>query len=294
MPIDIDKLMSFEIPVVRQELKPNDIALYALSVGLGRDPLDAKQLAFVDPLQGPSVIPSMVLVMAHPGFWLSHPQSGVDPNAVLHAAQGYEILGELPSGGSVESRTRVTNVIDKGEGKAGLILSETELRDGSDKLFARLHRTTFIRGGGGFGGSEEGGPKRQEAPTTTPDIVVELTTGREQALLYRLNGDLNPLHSDPALAQKLGFAAPILHGLCTMGIVTHAVIRGLADYRADALRSMRLAFSNPVYPGETIRTEIWRDGRFRASVAERDVVVINDGVAELTAVSSREVGALHD
>ena len=119
--------------VAGQVFRPNDIALYALSVGMGRDPLDTRQLAYVDPLQGPAVMPSMVLVMAHPGFWLvADPQSGVDPRAALHAAEAFEILGPIPAGGEVESRTRVTEVIDKGEGKAALILTETELCDGSD------------------------------------------------------------------------------------------------------------------------------------------------------------------
>lgn len=281
MPIDIDRLMAFEVPVVRQTLRPNDIALYALSVGMGRDPLDTRQLAYVDPLQGPRMMPSMVLVLAHPGFWIAHPESGVDPKAVLHAAQGLRISGPLPSEGEVESRTRVAEVVDKGEGKAALIHIETELRDGDGRLFATLERTTFVRGGGGFGGSTGASSPRTEAPQGPPDLTVDLDTGREQALLYRLNGDLNPLHSDPAIARKSGFDAPILHGLCTMGVVTHALLRGLADYRADAIRAMRLRFSSPVYPGETIRTEIWNDGRFRASVPARGVTVVEDGTADV-------------
>jgi len=281
MPIDIDRLMRFKVPEVRQTLTPKDIALYALSIGMGRDPLDAAQLRFVDPLQGPAIMPAMVLVMAHPGFWLADPQSGVDPKAVLHAAQSFEIIGELPEGGEVVSRTRVTGVIDKGEGKAALILSDTELDDGTGRLFARLGRTIFIRGGGGFGGKDEALPGRAEAPASPPDVVVDLNTGREQALIYRLNGDLNPLHSDPSLAKKLGFDVPILHGLCTMGVVTHAVLRGLADYRAERVRSVKLRFSKPVFPGETIRTQIWNSGHFRALVPTREAVVVEDGFATL-------------
>lgn len=283
MPIDIDKLMALPIPTVRQTLTPRDIGLYALSVGMGRDPLDARQLAYVDPLQGPAVMPAMVLVMAHPGFYLGHPDSGVDPKGVLHADQSFDILGPLPSGGEVESRTRITDVIDKGEGKAALILAETELRDGAGRPFARLNRTTFIRGGGGFGGSSE--PKAPvdscPAPQGAPDHVIDLATDPDQALLYRLNGDLNPLHSDPDLARKLGFDRPILHGLCTMGVVTHALLQALGDYRADALTRVQLRFAKPVYPGETIRTEIWNDGSFRALVPARDTLVIDGGFAAL-------------
>ncbi|MBM0206453.1 MaoC family dehydratase N-terminal domain-containing protein [Micromonospora sp. STR1s_5] len=280
-PIEIDKLTSFEIPSVRETLTPNAIALYALSIGMGRDPLDVRQLAFVDPLRGPAVMPSMVLVMAHPGFWLGDPRTGVDPKAVLHAAQGFEIVGPIPSSGVVESHTRITNVDDKGEGKPALIQSETELGDASGTIFARLARTTFVRGGGGFGGSSGPAAQGQENATTPPEVTVDLTTRAEQALLYRLNGDLNPLHSDPEIASQAGFDGPILHGLCTMGVVTHAVLRVLADYRAERLRSIKLRFSKPVYPGETIRTEIWSDGRFRARLLERDTVVIDDGLVQI-------------
>ncbi|WP_449044032.1 MaoC/PaaZ C-terminal domain-containing protein [Paracoccus versutus] len=281
MSIDLDKLMRLEIPVVRQELTPRDIALYALSIGMGRDALDARQLPYVDPLQGPQVMPAMVLVMAHPGFYLGHPDSGVDPKGVLHADQAIEILGPIPGTGTVESRTRITEVIDKGAGKPALILAETELSDGEGRRFARLNRTTFIRGGGGFGGpSEPRNPvPRLPEPQTAPDHVVDLETADAQALIYRLNGDLNPLHSDPELARKLGFERPILHGLCTMGVVCHALLRALGGYRAETMRAVRLRFAKPVYPGETIRSEIWADGRFRALVPARDAVVIDGGLA---------------
>lgn len=280
MSIDINKLMRLPIPVVRQTLTPRDIALYALSIGMGRDPLDARQLPYVDPLQGPQVMPAMVLVMAHPGFYLGHPDSGVDPKAVLHADQSIEITGSVPSEGEVESRTRITEVLDKGEGKAALILAETTL-SAEGTPFARLHRTTFIRGGGGFGGPstpENPAPARL-IPEGPPDHVVDLETGGEQALLYRLNGDLNPLHSDPELARRLGFNRPILHGLCSMGVVCHALLRALGDYRGNAMHKVALRFAKPVYPGETIRTEIWRDGTFRARIPARDVTVIDGGSA---------------
>lgn len=277
MPIAIEKLQQFQVPAVRQTLRPTDIALYALSVGLGRDPVDPDQLGFVDPLRGPAVMPAMVLVMAHPGFWMGHPDSGIDAKGVLHAAQAFEILGPLPAGGEVASSTCVTDVIDKGAGKAALVLTETELRDGSGRLFARLERTTFVRDGGGFGGHAGTAPAPEPPPLTPPDFTVDLATGREQALLYRLNGDLNPLHSDPALTRKAGFERPILHGLCTMGVVTHALLAALAGYRPERLRAVRLRFSQPVFPGETIRTEIWRDGRFRALVPARNAIVVEGG-----------------
>jgi len=133
-----------------------------------------------------------------------------------------------------------------------------------------------------FGGEDGSGVARVETPDTSPDHVVDLPTRPEQALLYRLNGDLNPLHSDPARARKLGFEMPILHGLCTMGVVTHALLSALAGYDPRALRAVSLRFQNPVWPGETIRTEIWNDGRFRARVPERDAIVIDGGLARVS------------
>jgi len=283
MPIDIDRLMRFAPPSARQELTPRDIAFYALSIGMGGDPCDPRQLPFVDPLQGPVVMPAMVLVMAHPGFYLASPESGVDPKAVLHADQSIELIGPVPVAGEVTSRTRITEVLDKGPGGPALILSETVLSDAQDAPFARLKRTTFIRGGGGFRGVADAAnpaPVRP-APEGPPDKVVDLATRPEQALLYRLNGDLNPLHSDPDLARLAGFDRPILHGLCTMGVVCHALLRALGQYRAETLRAVSLRFAKPVYPGETIRTEIWRDGSFRALAVERDVVVVDRGFARL-------------
>jgi acyl dehydratase len=281
MPIDIDRLMRVAPPSGRQELTPRDIAFYALSIGIGSDPCDARELSFVDPLQGPVVMPAMVLVMAHPGFYLADPESGVDPKAALHADQAIELIGPIPSAGEVTSRTRITDVLDKGAGGPALIVSETELSDAKGTPFARLRRTTFIRDGGGIGGAAEAtnpAPVRHtsEGP---PDHVVDLATRPDQALFYRLNGDLNPLHSDPDLARQVGFERPILHGLCTMGVVSHALMRALGHYRPETMRAVSLRFSKPVYPGETIRTEIWRGGSFRARSVERDVVVVDCGFA---------------
>lgn len=287
MPIDIDRLMRFAPPSARQDLAPRDIAFYALSIGIGSDPCDTRQLPFVDPLQGPVVMPAMVLVMAHPGFYLANPESGVDPKAVLHADQAIELIAPIPAAGEVTSHTRITDVLDKGPGGPALILSETGLSDAQGTPFARLKRTTFIRGGGGFGGAAQAAnpaPVRQ-TPEGPSDHMVDLATRPEQALFYRLNGDLNPLHSDPDLARQVGFERPILHGLCTMGVVCHALLRALGQYRADTMRAVSLRFVRPAYPGETIRTEIWRDGSFRALAVERDVVVVDRGFARFEGAS---------
>ncbi|MFT3978770.1 MAG: MaoC family dehydratase N-terminal domain-containing protein, partial [Sphingomonas bacterium] len=152
MPLDPEKLLRFPIPRARQRVTPRDAAFYALSIGMGQDATDAAQLPFVDPLAGPVAMPAMALVLAHPGFWLGHPDSGVDPVAVLHGAQSFELFAPLPVDGEVESATRITGLVDKGPGKPALIFTATDLTDASGRCFARLDRTTFIRAGGGFGG----------------------------------------------------------------------------------------------------------------------------------------------
>ena len=209
--------------------------------------------------------------------------AGVDPVAVLHAGQSMLLLGPIPTRGEVESATSITHLVDKGPGKAALIFTETELREDSGTCFARLNRTIFVRGGGGFGGSTQG-PKATAppAPEGEASFVVDLPTGYEQALLYRLNGDLNPLHSDPVIAARAGYTRPILHGLCTMGVIIHAILRSRLGYRAEYLRAVQLRFAAPVFPGETIRTQIWNNGAFRALVVERDIIVADEGFAAIS------------
>jgi len=279
MAIEYEKLLNYPIPEVRQSLTRQDAAFYALSIGLGQDPMDARQLDFVDHHRAMQAVPSMAVVLCHPGFWVRDERTGVDAVRVVHGEQAIELHRPLPVEAELVGRTRVTGIVDKGEGKGALLYSEKQVRGVDGTLYATTRSTSFLRGDGGFGGPA--GPVRtpHPMPDTAPDITVDLATRAEQALYYRLNGDDNPLHADPAVAAKAGFPRPILHGLCTLGVVTHALIRALADYRAAALRALDLRFSAPVLPGETIRTEIWLGGAFRARVVERDTIVVNNGMA---------------
>ncbi|WP_159348145.1 MaoC/PaaZ C-terminal domain-containing protein [Roseomonas harenae] len=277
--IEYEKLLNFPIPEVRQRVTPRDAVFYALSVGLGQDPLDKRQLDFVDADRKLRVLPSMAVVLAHPGFWAANPETGIDAVKVVHGEQRITLHRPLPVEGEVIGRTRVTGLVDKGEGKGALMYSEKEIRDASGTLLAVTSSTTFLRGDGGFGGPSGPVIPPNAIPEAAPDITVDLPTRTEQALYYRLNGDDNPLHADPDVAAKAGFPRPILHGLCTLGVVAHALLRELGNYEADSMKGLSLRFSSPVYPGETIRTEIWRSGAFRARVVERDVVVVNNGAA---------------
>ena len=284
MAIDYQKLLDFDIPEVRQRITPRDAILYALSIGMGQNPLDTRQLDYADHHRSLKVVPSMAVVLGHPGFWLRNPATGVDAVRLVHGEQSIELLRPLPIEGEIVAKTRVTGIVDKGEGKGALLFSEKAVRvAASGELIAITRSTTFLRGDGGFGGPSGPVASPHALPVSPPDITIELATRPEQALSYRLNGDDNPLHSDPAVAAKAGFPRPILHGLCTAGVVTHAVLAGLCGYDATRLTGWRLRFTSPVYPGETIVTEIWRDGSFRARIKERDVIVINNGHATVAA-----------
>ncbi|HGN2703170.1 TPA: MaoC/PaaZ C-terminal domain-containing protein [Pseudomonas aeruginosa] len=278
MALDPEVLLNYPIPEVRQRYSRCDSAFYALSLGLGGDPLDERQLAYVDPCRDLQALPCMALVLGHPGFWLGNPATGVDALRLVHGEQRLEWRRPLPAEGEVIGRTRVTGLVDKGADKGALLYSEKVLSDAlSGEVLAVARSTTFLRGDGGFGGSRQVPETPHRLPERTPDLRLDLPTRPEQALYYRLNGDDNPLHAEPAAALRAGFPRPILHGLCTLGVAFHAVLRGLADYRAGQLGHLQVRFSAPVFPGETLRTEMWSDGSFRTRVVERDVVVLDNG-----------------
>jgi acyl dehydratase len=174
----------------------------------------------------------------------------------------------------------VASLVDKGEGRGALMVTEREVIDAATgDILALATATVFLRGDGGFGGPSGPVAPPHKMPEGAPDLAIDLPTRPEQALYYRLNGDDNPLHADPAFAARAGFPRPILHGLCTFGVVAHALVRGLCGGEPGRIKKFGCRFSAPVFPGETIRTEIWRDGSFRALVVERDVVVVNHGFA---------------
>ncbi len=279
MPITYDALMNHRLPDVRQQVTPRDMVLYALSVGFGQDPKDPRQLDFVDHHRALRAVPTAVVVLGHPGFWVADPATGIDAVQVVHGEQGIVLHRPLPVTGEVVGRTRVTGLVDKGPGRGALLYTEKLLLDDAGGLLATLTSTTVLRGDGGFGGPA--GPVRppHPVPDGPPDWTMDLPTRPEQALLYRLNGDDNPLHADPALAARAGYPRPILHGLCTLGVVGHALLATLGGYDPARFREMHLRFTAPVFPGETIRTEGWHGGAFRARVVERDVVVVSNGRA---------------
>jgi acyl dehydratase len=282
MAIDYETLMALEVPEVTRRYTAKDTILYALGIGLGADPMDEAQLRFVYE-KDLKAVPTLVNVLALPGSWVR--DSGLDYARIVHGEQSVRIHAPIPPEGEVTSKLRVTDVIDKGEGKGALVYAQRELREtASGTRLATIGTTIFARGDGGIGGPARAQPPTHAVPERAPDGVVVLSTVPQQALLYRQSGDYNPLHADPAVAQRAGFPRPILHGLATFGVAAHALLKGVCGYDSDRLASIEGRFTAPVFPGETFETDYWIDGEtvsFCTRVQGRDAVAINNGRATL-------------
>jgi len=284
MTIVYDKLLNWRIPEVRHRYTARDTVLYALSVGLGSDPMDERQLRFVYE-SNLLALPTYPIVLGYPGFWLKDPGTGVDWVKLVAGELKLRIHRLPPTDGEVIGLTHVSGIVDKGAGKGALIYATRDVRDAaSGELLSTLTTTSFCRGDGGFGGPTGPVPAIHALPQRSPDHICDLPTLSQAALIYRLNGDYNPLHADPAVARAAGFDRPILHGLCSVGVAGHALLKAVCNYDPTRLVGLDVRFSAPVLPGETLRTEIWLDGEvvsFRTKVKERDVVVLNNGRAVL-------------
>ena len=277
--MDVERIRNMTIDPIVQSYDFRDTILYALGLGYGSDPLDRSELPFVYE-KDLRCLPSYANLLCHPGFWAQKAEFGIDWVKILHAEQDYQIHSPLPATGTIRGEYSVVGIEDKGEGRGALLHQAKTLYDTrDDTVLAVVRSTLFMRGNGGEGGFGEAPPVAEKLPERAPDRVVEIETLPRQALIYRLSGDYNPIHADPDLAQKAGFSQPILHGLCTNGIATRAILKAYADNDPARLTSMFVRFSSPVMPGETIRCEFFEgDGgrlRFRAIAKERDTVVLD-------------------
>ncbi|QVN23132.1 MaoC/PaaZ C-terminal domain-containing protein [Burkholderia pyrrocinia] len=288
MTIDYHTLKNWPFDDIEQHYTHRDVILYSLGVGFGADPLGPDELAFVYE-KHLRVPPTFAAVLGYPGFWAKDPRSGIDWVRMLHGEQTLRIHRPLPPAATVIGRSRIARIVDKGAGKGALLLIEREVIDrATGERLATLEQLNFCRGDGGYsanGDPSDAAPAAPPAvPERAPDAVCDLPTRAETALVYRLSGDDNPLHADPDVARAAGFERPILHGLATWGVAAHAVLKMQCGSDPARLALFRARFTAPVYPGETIRTEMWRDDtvvQFRSRVIERDVVVLDNGVAEL-------------
>jgi len=284
MPISYERLKNWPFPEIEHKYTAKDTILYALGLGFGADPMDRDQLRFVYE-ERLNALPTMATVLAYPGQFAKNPESGIDWKRVVHGEQSFVIEKPLPAAGTVLGRTVIEDIVDKGAGKGALLYSRRDVRDKeTGDLLASLRSTSFLRGDGGFGGPS-GPPRPAHAlPERAPDIVCDIATLPQAALIYRLSGDLNPLHVDPAAAKAAGYKRPILQGLATFGVSGHALLRTVCHYDPRRLTNISGRFTAPVFPGDTIRTEMWRKGSvvaFRARSLERGMAVINSGRAEI-------------
>ncbi len=280
MPIAYPDILDLKTPEERFAWKDKDAMLYALGVGMGSDPLNQAELPFVYE-NGLKALPSFVTVIASPIQLIG--RSGVNFARVVHGEQAVELHQTIPPEGEAVGFSRVAGVYDKGD-KGAFLVVETLLQDTAGAPLATLRSTIVARADGGFGGPAEGEPRPHTVPDRAPDQSVDIPTRPDQALLYRLNGDRNPLHADPAFARMVGFPRPILHGLCTYAITCRAVLGACADLDPARMKSHQARFSAPVFPGETISVDLWRDGdevSFEASIRAREVVVIKNGLSRL-------------
>ena len=284
MTIVYEKLLALKIPEVERIYGPRDCMLYALGVGLGHDPVNEDELAFVYE-KNLKALPTMAAVLAYPGLWMKELDTGIDWVKAVAGEYDLTLHKPLAPRGTVQSRSRVLEIVDKGAGKGAVVYSERTIDNkATGARIATIVQTTFCRGDGGFGGPPREQRPVHPVPERAPDLVCDLPTRPEMALIYRLSADPNPLHVDPAIAKAAGFPRPILHGLGTFGVAGHAILKRLCGYDPARLTAIACRFSAPVFPGETLRTEMWRDGTvvsFRTRVVERDVIAINNGRAEV-------------
>lgn len=284
MPVTYDGLMSLKAEGDEFTYTDRDAMLYALGVGMGRDPMNSEELRYVYE-NDLKTVPTLATVIA----WGQRTMgaSGINYLMVVHGEQRLTLHKPLPASGTIIADERVIAAVDKGAGKGALIITEKVIRlKSSNEKLCTLTSTTFARGDGGFGGPSTGALEPHPIPERKSDVSCETDTRADQALLYRLSGDRNPLHSDPNIAKMAGYPRPILHGLCSYGTVCRAVLKTICNYDHTMITGFDVRFSSPVFPGETIVTEMWKDGNivsFRSKVKERDVVVINNGKCTLRA-----------
>jgi len=281
MPLNYERLMAYRPADQTVAYGPRDCIIYALGIGLGMDPMDQGQLKFVYE-KNLAAFPTLAAVLGRLTR-IDDPEFGLDRSMVVAAALKVMLHVPLATEGELVSRPRVREVIDKGPNSAAIIEITRELRTPDGRLVATVDNSNLARKHGGFGGKVTEVAAPHQMPATAPHRIIELPTPPNLALLYRLTGDMNPLHSDPEHARAVGFERPILHGAATYGVAAHAVVRHI-DYRSEQLASIEARFVRPVFPGDTLRTETWQEGSrisFQCGVAGRDGYVLTNGLATL-------------
>ncbi|MDI1435471.1 peroxisomal multifunctional enzyme type 2 [Polyangium sorediatum] len=289
--IDVDQALGYEYPAVSSSYDERDLSIYALGVGAAENPLDDKELRYVYELHGQGfaplptfgVVPALSALMDLAKAGKTAPGMNYGLDRLLHGEQYLELMRPLPPHGKLTHKAKVKEIWDKG--KNALVVTEIRSTDESGEELLRNESTAVIRGAGGWGGERGPSSDINVPPERAPDATIEQKIPENQALLYRLSGDWNPLHADPSFATAFGFSKPILHGLCTFGYAARHVIHAFAGGDARKFKSIKVRFADSVFPGETVVTEMWKENDerivFRCKVKERDKVVISNAAITL-------------
>lgn len=283
MAIDPAVVIGARLPARRAAWTPDDVILYHLGLGAGARPTDPAELAYT--YEGAlQVLPSFGVIPAFAALPLVNDVRGlehVNPAMLLHGEQDLELHAPLPTSGAVTTSGRIADVWDKGKG--AVVVFELTSRDAAGATLCVNRFTCFLRGEGGFGG-DAGPAPANVAPERAPDREVACPTLPQQALLYRLSGDRNPLHADPAYAAKGGFDQPILHGLCSYGIACKAAVDAVLGGDASRVARYQARFAGVVFPGETLLVRLWEEGDrivLAVTAQERDTSVISNAAITL-------------
>lgn len=284
MPLDYERLMGFPPIETVHDLTVKDTILYAIGLGAGAaDPTDPGELQYVYE-EGLKALPTLAVILAYPGFWAKNPKYGLTWQKVLHGEQSIELHAPLPVSGRFRGVTAFDEILDKGAEKGAVLYSSRRIYAEDGTHIATTRQSSFLRGDGGFGGASGPSPRAHPLPEREPDHIIPFASRLDQALIYRLSGDDNPLHIDPNVARSAGFPRPILHGLATFGMVGRALVRALCADEPERLRRLDVRFSSPAYPGEAFETDVWIEGpgraSFRVRVPARDVTVLQNGYME--------------
>ena len=278
MEIDRDALLAAVVTGEPVSYRETDAILYALGTGLGQDAGNDAALGFVLETRGPKTLPTMASMLV-PDTILT--ESGIDFSQLLHRAQSMVLHRPLPASAELLADQKVVSVWDRGRDRGAEISLVTELRRArDDTVICTLESVVIARGDGGFGGPTPPARQRQRVPEREPDFVAEIATRPDQALLFRLSGDFNLLHADPAVAIRAGFDRPLLHGRCSYGIACHAILTTVCGYDYTLIREFDVRFSAPAYPGDLITTDMWQNGdtiHFRSRVASRNATILSEG-----------------
>jgi acyl dehydratase len=281
MPIKYEELMALKNLGQKYSYSDREVMLYAYGIGMGADPMNETELAFVNEAAATPRPLKVVPTFASVAAWGSGPgEMNLNRVMVVDGERDITFHKPIAAAAHITADSNVLAVYDKGKDKGAIIRHQTILKNADGEKLATLVASRFARGDGGFGGSSEGQPEPHQVPSRAPDTIVDIPTRPDQALVYRLCGDRNPLHSDPGFAKKAGFPKPILHGMCTYGITCRGVLQTYADYDPTAFKQHVARFSAPVFPGETVTITLWKDGNvisFEAKVKARDATVIRNG-----------------